>query len=123
MGRSDLSVAGRVSLGFGCLSSRGGSYPSLDNTPRARLCCLCRLCVTRPHRGTVSDLIRASVKVHRSVVAVSVDSKLSASSVMNLMTKWTCCTSPSFVRGEGGGTSFGVYPKLLCCRRNQVNSA
>ena len=55
----------------------------------------------RPHRGTVSDLIRASVKVHRSVVAVTVDSKSSASSVRNLMTKWTCCTSPSFVRGEG----------------------
>ena len=31
LGRSDLSVAGRVSLGFGCLSSRGGSYASLDD--------------------------------------------------------------------------------------------
>ena len=31
LGRSDLSVAGRVSLGFGCLSSRGGSYASMDD--------------------------------------------------------------------------------------------
>ena len=34
LGRSDLSVAGRVSLGFGCLSLRGGSYPSLDDKLR-----------------------------------------------------------------------------------------
>ena len=39
LGRSDLSVGGWVSLGFGRLSSRGGSYPSLAGTDtlRARL--------------------------------------------------------------------------------------
>ena len=45
--------------------------------------------LNRQHRGTVSNLIRASVKVHRSVVAVSMCSKSSASSVRNLMTNWT----------------------------------
>ena len=35
MGRSDLSVASLVSLRFGCLSSRGGSYPSQDDRLRA----------------------------------------------------------------------------------------
>ena len=46
LGRSDLSVGGRVSLGFGCLSSRGGSYPSLDDKLRSRLRRLSRLRVT-----------------------------------------------------------------------------
>ena len=46
LGRSDLSVARRVSLGFGCLSSRGGSYPSLDDKLRSRLRRLSRLRVT-----------------------------------------------------------------------------
>ena len=45
--------------------------------------------LTRPQRGTVSNLIRASVKVHRSVVAVSVGSKSSVSSARNLLTNWT----------------------------------
>ena len=40
--------------------------------------------LTKLHRGTVSNLIRASVKVHRSVVAVSMGRKSSASSARNL---------------------------------------
>ena len=73
LGRSDLSVGDRVSLGFVCLSSRGGSYPSLDDKLRCRLRRLSRFTcdLTRLHRGTVSNLIRASVKVYRSVVTVS----------------------------------------------------
>ena len=75
-------------------------------------------------RGTVSNLIRASVKVHRSVVTVSMGSKSSASSARNLMTNWTrIARVPILFGGGGGDTSLGVYPKLLCCRRNQVNSA
>ena len=86
-----------------------------DNTPPDRLR------VTLP--GTVSNLNRASVKVYRSVVAVSVDKKLSASSARNRMPNWTC-VAKSQIRGSGvGGTSIDVYPKILCCRRNQDNSA
>ena len=39
--RAHLSVAGRVNLGFGCLLSRGGSYPSLDNTQLSHLRVTC----------------------------------------------------------------------------------
>ena len=43
--------------------------------------------LTRLHRVTVSNLIWASVKIHRSLVAVSVGSKSSASSARNLIVK------------------------------------
>ena len=78
--------------------------------------------LTRPHRGTVSKFIR--VKVHRCVVAVSVGRKSSASIARNLMTNWTWIARVPILFGGGGVvTSLGVYPKLLCCQRNQVNSA
>ena len=99
LGRSDLSVAGLVSLGFICLSSRGGSYASLDDNDiimlRARD-------LARAHRGSVSNLIRISVKVHRSVFTVSVGSKSFARSARNLMTNWTWVAESQFCSEEGG---------------------
>ena len=65
------------------------------------------------HRATVSNLIRVSVTVHRSVVAVSVSSKSSASSGRNMMPNctWVARVPILFERG-GGGKSLDVYPKL-----------
>ena len=79
---------------------REGSTPRpLNNPKRASLT---RMALHRygtrsfTHRGTVSNLIRVSVTVHRSVVAVGVSSKSSASSGRNLMPN----------------KSLDVYPKL-----------
>ena len=64
--------------------------------------------LTRPHRGTVSNLIRASVKVHRPGVAVSVGSKSSASSARNLMANWTWAARVPHLFGVNDSTFFCV---------------
>ena len=68
----------------------------------------------RPHRGTVSNLIRASVKHHRSVVTVSVGSKSSASSARNLMTSWTWVAHESQLCSGGGGIQVSASTRNYC---------